>query len=351
MLAALLAIGGVHATAQPQMTVVSDVQNMGEIMFQHPKTVSFDIRNSGTKPLVLKAVNASCGCTQVTWPSQPIAPGATGKIQATYDARLLGTFQKELEVYSNASSEPTYLTLQGRVVATVVETDYNAFPVDLGNVRLSTNVVEFDDVNSGDHPEAILQVVNMSRESYKVQLMHLPPYLSARYLPETLAGGRVGRIVLTLNSELVKNYGLTETSIYLARKLGDRVAPENEISVSTVLLPAFSHLSAEEMARAPRMVLSEDSLDFGALGSKKKVTKVITVTNRGQLPLIVSDVQVYGKALNVSLSNRTIQPGKTAKLKVTVLREHLRKSKSAPRVLLIANDPQRPKVTVRVRAK
>lgn len=350
LFAAIALAFATSTAAQPCLSVTSDVQNVGEIMFQQPKTVTFEIRNSGTQPLVLTSVHPSCGCTQVVWPHEPIAPGATAKIEAVYDALLLGTFQKELEVYTNASSEPTYLTLQGRVVTTFVEgTDYNDFPIDLGNVRLSTNVVEFDDVNSGDHPEVQLQIVNMARESYKPELMHLPSYLSARYLPEKLAGGRVGRIILTLDSEQLKNYGLTETTIYLARKMGDTVGPDNEINVSTVLLPAFSHLSAEEMAAAPRMVLSADSLVFGDLNGKSKATRTITVTNRGQRPLHVSNVQVYGKALNVSLSSRTIQPGKTAKLKVTVLAEHLRTTKTQPRVLLIANDPERPKTTIRVK--
>lgn len=333
------------------MEVTSDVLNLGEIMFQQPKDAFFEIKNDGSSPLQLTAVNASCGCTQVTWPKEPIAPGASARIHVVYDALLLGTFQKELEVYSNASEEPTYLTLQGRVVTSLLDTDYNDFPIDLGNVRLSTNVVEFDDVNNGDRPEFILQVVNSSRESYSPLIMHLPSYLSARYVPEKLAGGRVGRIILTLDSERLKNYGLTETTIYLAREFGDKVSPDNEINVSTVLLPSFSHLSAEEMKAAPRMVLSEDSLDFGNMGSRKKMSKTIRVTNQGRRPLIVSNVQVYGRALNVSLSNRTIQPGETAKLKVTVLREYLHKAKSRPRVLLIANDPARPKTTIRVKAQ
>lgn len=347
----LLAAWGLCASAQPKLTVVSDVVNVGDVMFQQPKSISFEIRNSGSQPLQLTEVHASCGCTHVIWPREPIAPGESAKIEALYDAMLLGTFQKELEVYSNASAEPTYLTLQGRVVSTMEETDYTDFPIDLGNVRLSSNVVEFDDVSRGEQPVVQLQVVNMSRSSYKPEIMHLPPYLTARYLPEKLAGGRVGRILLTLNTEELKNYGLTETTVYLARKVGDRVSTENEISVSAVLLPAFAHLSAEDMAAGPRMVLSADSLDFGALGSKKKVTQTIKVTNEGQRPLTISNVQVYGSALNVSLSSRIIQPGKSAKLKVTVLKEYLQKTKSRPRVLIIADDPTRPKAVINIKAK
>ena len=127
---------------------------------------------------------------------------------------------------------------QGRVVSKL--SDYSgSFPIDLGNVRLNINNIEFDNVNRGDHPMVELQIVNMGRKSYKPYLMHLPPYLSAQYFPETLSGGRIGKIMLTLDSEKLHQMGLTQTSIYLARKVGDKVSEDNEITVSSVLLPDF----------------------------------------------------------------------------------------------------------------
>lgn len=335
------------ASAQPRLEVVSDIVNMGEVMYRTPRTVGFDLRNAGNAPLVITAVNPSCGCTKVNWSTVAIEPGGTGRITAEYDARLLGTFQKELEVYTNAAAEPVYLTIQGRVVAAM--TDYSgSFPFDLGAVKLSASEVEFDDVNLGDRPVAELQVVNASRNSYTPQLMHLPSYLDVKYIPERLAGGRVGRIQLTLNSEMLKNYGLTQTTIYLARFPGDQVGPDNEITLSTVLLPAFAHLSADQMAAAPRIALSEDSVNIGSMGNKEKVTHSIYVKNTGASPLFINSVQVYGKSLGVSLSSRTIQPGRVARLKITVSKHYLSKSKSTPRVLLITNDPSRPKHTIPV---
>ena len=337
------------AWAQPRMETDQDVVNVGEVVFQQPRTVTFQMKNTGTEPLNIKTVHPSCGCTMVEWTRTPIAPGETGHIKAIYDALTLGSFQKELEVYTNASDEPVYLAMQGRVVSTV--TDYDgSFPIDLGVVRLNTNEIEFDDVNRGDHPVAQLVLVNTSRSSYTPQLMHLPPYLTAKYMPERLAGGRVGRILLTLDTELLKNFGLTQTSIYLARKMGDRISADNEIAVSAVLLPDFSHLTATDIESAPHMVLSADSIDMGSIGTKSKLTQTITVTNDGQRPLEVSRLQVYGKALGVSLSDRTIQPGRSAKLKVTVHAKYLASSKSRPRVLLISNDPERPKTVIHVRA-
>lgn len=343
----LLACTAGMAVAQPRFTVLSDVVNMGELAYMQPKEVVFEFRNTGTEALTVKSVQSSCGCAQVTWPRTPIAAGETGQIKATYDARMLGTFQKELEVVTNAAPEPVFLTLQGRVVATPTA-DGETFSVDLGTVKLSSNVVTFGDVSRGHHPEVVLQVLNNTRTRYKPQLMHLPPYLTARYQPEQLAGGRVGRIILRLKSDKLKSFGLTQTSIYLARRPGDKVSSENEIDVSAVLLPSFDHLTAEQRATAPRLQLSQDTLDFSTIGRKKKMTQVIRLTNVGQRPLKVSTVQVNGKALTVSLSDRTIQPGRQAKLKVTLTAEHLKAEKQNPSVLLITDDPERPKTVINI---
>ena len=336
--------------AQPTLEPTQEIINTGEIMFQTPRNVKFELTNKGDKPVRITAVHSSCGCTTVEWPKTDIPAGESVTITAVYDAKMLGTFQKELEVYTSASEEPLYLTLQGRVVSQL--TDYEGdFPIDLGGVRLNTNQVEFDDVNRGDYPVAHIEIVNTTKQSYTPQLMHLPPYLNVKYAPERLAGGRVGRILLTLDSEKLPAMGLNQTAIYLARYMGDKVSEANEIDISAVLLPNFSQLSAAQIAHPPVMQLSADSLDFGSLGDKKKLTQVITVTNTGQRALTIDRLQVYGKALSVNLSNREIAPGKSAKLKVTVTAQYLKKSKARPRVLIIANDPNRAKVVIPVNVK
>lgn len=334
-------------SAQPALTVKHDVVNMGELTYQQPRTATFELTNSGNAPLQLKSVKPSCGCTAVDWPNSPIAPGQTAKITATYDARMLGYFQKELEVFTNAGDDAVYLTLQGRVVTTATNIEGD-FPIDMGDVRLSTNTITFDNVNRGDRPEAHLLVLNNTRTNIKPELMHLPSYLTATYQPETLAGGRVGRITLRLNSNSMKSYGLNETTIYLARKIGDKVTPDNAISVSTVLLPNFSHLSENDLKTAPLVILSADSLVFDKTVGKKTVTQTLTIGNAGEKPLNISTVQLEGRALNVSLANRVVKPGKRVKLKVTLLAERVRADDPEPHILLITNDPTHPKVDIKV---
>jgi len=345
----LFLLFSLHLAAQPALHVANDIVNVGDILFQTPKSISFEIKNNGNKPLTIKDVHPACGCTTAEWPRQPIAPGADARITAIFDAATLGTFQKDLAVYSNASDKPVYLTFQGRVV-TDVDADYDgSYPIDLGVVRLSTNEIEFDDVKRGDLPVAQIQIVNTTRNSYTPQLMHLPSYLSARCIPERLNAGRQGRILITLDSNLLPAMGLHQTSIYLSRRPGDKVSSENEISVSALLLPNFTSFSESQLAVAPAIELSADSLSFTELTKKKKQQQVITIKNTGKTPLTISRLQVYGKVLTVSLSSKTIKPGKTAKLKVTASAKYLKNNKTRPRVLLITNDPKRPKVVAEVK--
>lgn len=342
-----MALAAQTAFSQPQFVTETPHQKVGEMIFQTPKTVTFAFRNGGTEPLVITEVHPSCGCISVKWPEHAIAAGQSGTIEATYDAGQMGTFHRELAVYTNEGEAPTYLTFEGRVVERLLDYDGD-FPIDLGSVRLSSNYVEFDDVNKGDHPVAELLVANLEHGAYEPQLMHLPSYLSAEYLPTVVQGGRVGRIRLTLDSERLMMDGLNQTSIYLARYMGDKISEKNEIVVSAILLPAFRDLTKEGLERAPHIVMMdgqdmvEDQLSL-PMNGKKKVTKVFNVTNIGEETLSVSAVQVFNRALTVSLSDRNIEPHATAKLKITVDAKQLAKAKNGPRLLIISNDPRHAK--------
>ena len=343
---------GVMLKAQPQFVALGAEKNIGDIVWQNPKSVSFSFENPGNSPLMITEVHPSCGCMKVDYSTTAVAPGTSGTIVVTYDAALLGTFYRELAVYTNVQQQPFYLSFQGRVVESMV--DYEGdFPIDLGNVRLSGDYVEFNDVNRGDHPVVELQLVNTQNQTYRPQLMHLPHYLTAEYLPDEVRPGRVGKIRLTLNSERLFMDGLNQTSIYLARHMGDKISPKNEIVVSSVLLPAFRNLTSDQMKRAPHIVIMEDEemvedeVTF-VMDGKKKLTKTFQVTNIGEETLSISAVQVFNRAVSVSLSNRNIAPHGTARLKISLDTKQLAKAKNGPRLLLISNDPRHAKTELNI---
>lgn len=336
--------------AQPRLVPDAEIKKLGEVEFQQPKRVVFSFVNKGNQPLKIISAKASCGCLDVSYPKTPIPTGKSGEIALVFDANMLGTFYKEIEVVSNASETPVYLGIQGTVVVDVKDVGED-YPIDLGNVQIQTNYIEFDDVHKGEHPMVEMSLVNKDHTAFRPELMHLPAYLSAQYIPENIPPGKKGIIRLILDSDKLFQMGLNKTSVYLSRYMGDKISEANEIQISAVLLPDFSKMTAEEKENAPKLYISEALLEFGSLEGKSKESHTISVYNRGKSDLHFEQVQVFNEAVSVSLGNRILKPGASTKLKVSVTPKYFKREKGRPRVLLITNDPMQPKTVVKIDIK
>ncbi len=70
----------------------------------------FEFSNTGDAPLIITNVQSSCGCTVPSKPTEPIAPGKTGKIEVKYNMNT-GPIRKTITVETNAVNVE-----EGRVV-------------------------------------------------------------------------------------------------------------------------------------------------------------------------------------------------------------------------------------------
>ena len=267
----------------------------------------------------------------------------------TYNARQMGHFDKQAAIISNGNKEPLYLRMTGVVLAEIQDFS-GTYPVEMGDLRLDKAELEFDDINRGDIQVQEIHIYNNSTKVYSPNLMHLPPYLTAVVTPERLSPNRAGKIVVTLNSAKLHDYGLTQTAVYLAGNPGDKVSADHEIPVSAVLLPSFGELSSSAQSQAPHIQLSKEVIDFQFNG-KAKMKDVIDITNTGQSDLEISSLQMFTGGLRISLGQKHLKPGESTKLKVTAERVELMKSRTRPRILMIVNDPQKPKVTITINSK
>lgn len=331
--------------AQPKAVFDKTLHEFGPVLWKKPATTTYEVTNKGNKPLVISNVTVSCGCTAVKWTKEPIPVGGTGSITATFDSKMLGRFRKSVGVYCNASDKPIYLIMQGEV-STIVKNYSNDYPFKVGAIRMNKNNLEFADANKGEKPEAELEIINTSKSVYQPIIMHLPHYMTVKTVPITLSSGHSGKIIFTLNTDELRDLGLTQTTVYLARFLGDKVGEENSITVSAVLLPDFSQLTPVQKKNAPVINLSATQFDLGTLGEKDKVSHTIMVSNTGNSKLEISNVQVFNSVLNVQLKKRSLAPGESTKMKITAVAKYLKNARSNPRVLMITNDPVHPKVII-----
>lgn len=62
-------------------------QNLGVIEEGQIVEMTWKFKNVGQYPLVIQEVRAGCGCTLVSRPEQPIAPGEQDEIKAKFDSK------------------------------------------------------------------------------------------------------------------------------------------------------------------------------------------------------------------------------------------------------------------------
>ena len=88
--------------------------NFGKIPQGRPAIYTFEIVNTGSTPLKLDNVHASCGCTTPEWSRDPIPAGATALIKVGYNAYAEGAFTKTVSIVYNTNETKT-LTITGEV--------------------------------------------------------------------------------------------------------------------------------------------------------------------------------------------------------------------------------------------
>ena len=109
---------GAQAQQGPgELTFEFESHDFGEIPQGKPVTVEFKFKNTGAAPVLLGNVKPSCGCTTPEWPREPIAPGETASIKATFNAANAGPFNKAITITSDATEGTKRIFIKGLVVA------------------------------------------------------------------------------------------------------------------------------------------------------------------------------------------------------------------------------------------
>ena len=90
------------------------VHDFGTVMEGPDAKCIFTFTNKGKEPIVIQKAQPSCGCTVPSFSSEPVAPGATGKIDVAYHTQgKPNAFSKSITVVSNAGTK--VLTIKGTV--------------------------------------------------------------------------------------------------------------------------------------------------------------------------------------------------------------------------------------------
>lgn len=101
-----------------RLTMVSEpLHNFGKIQLGDKIRHAFYFKNSGTSPLIISNVSASCGCTVAEFPKAAILPNQVDSVTTLFDSNLSGrgVQNKVITIFSNSPNSPFLLTLVGNV--------------------------------------------------------------------------------------------------------------------------------------------------------------------------------------------------------------------------------------------
>ncbi len=316
--AALLFLGTSINAQDGALTIKFDetVHDFGNIdQKAGPQTCDFYFTNTGTTPIIIQNVSASCGCTTPGWSKEPIAPGARGFVKATYNPSGVMPFDKSLTVYSNAKPSPMVLRIKGRVVAQPPTTE-EQYPQAFGALRLRNKELSLARVSQGAVKRDSIEIINTGDEPLKLTFTNVPKYIKID-APATLNKGEKGFIRCTFNTATAKPqvWGVVKQPVNIL--INGKAQANAKFTVAATVEDDFSKLTPADYEQAPAVAAGNASYNFNAIKLGETITAEYEVVNTGKSPLIIRQSYAECTCLKVT-APVSIKPGEKAVVKAVL---------------------------------
>lgn len=202
--------------ALPEIKFDETSHDFGEIIEGGPAVFSFTFTNTGTAPLLIKSAKPSCGCTTPDWTKEPVAPGKTGFVKASFNSMGYAgrNFSKTITVTTNipdgsGQDKIVILFISGKVQAKQVEIpqypvklsllNYNFGPVKQGKtVKFTVKII-----NDGDSALVLKQVISSN------------PKIITKFSPAAVKKGGSIQVEFSFNTKGIEPKRLTEVITFV----------------------------------------------------------------------------------------------------------------------------------------
>ena len=288
-------------------TTVHDFGNIKEV----DGVVSYDFKftNKGSAPILIKNVESSCGCTSPQWTRQPILPGKTGFIKATFDPKDRPSyFDKTITVYSNAKTPVVELKIKGNVEAKT-RTVLDDYPYELASgLRLPLDHISLMKATKGETKTMSIGVYNNAGRKVAVSFTGVPAHIKLTINPQQIEAKQIAKISASYNTALKGEYGLNKENVTMIVDGKKYVLP-----VSVFIDQDFS---SADKANAPVVEADKKYYNFGVTAPAQPVAYTYKLKNTGKSPLKLYRAYTNDDRVTVTLSKNELQPGETGDVTV-----------------------------------
>lgn len=293
------------------------VHDFGRIKEEGGKiTYTFKFKNTGKKPIIIKNVQSTCGCTTPEWSKAPVVPGKEGYVSAEFDPHQRpGAFNKQIKVFNNLTTQPIILEVKGDVIPKTKQVE-DIYRHKIGDIRLKSRHVAFARVYNTETKTQSVEFINDSDKPVTVGVneKHVTDHLKVSVSPQTVAPKKTGKITITYNASKKNSWGYRADRLPLV--INGNPAPGYPLSISATISEDFSKLSNEELANAPTMDFDGKEFDFGTIKQGDKITHEFKFKNSGKRDLIIRETQSSCGCTAVE-TKKVIKAGETSSIKAT----------------------------------
>jgi len=308
-------------------------------------TCEFIFTNTGSIPLIINRVVASCGCTSPDWTKQPIMPGGKGFVKATYNPRNRpGKFNKSISVFSNAEKPTVVLRILGDVNPRP-RTIADDYPYMIGDMRFKSNHLSFVKIKDGQQKTILMEMVNVSDKPVSVTFARVPDHVVLKTIPNVIQPNEKGIIEATYDAGIKNDWGFVIDRINVL--LNEEAHKNNLLTISATIEEDFSTFSAAELEKAPSIRFKTKTFNFGKIAQKTSATHEFQFTNAGKSNLVLRKISSSCGCTAVSPKEKVIAPGKSSFIKAT-FSAGTRRGRQNKTITIITNDPKNSTVILRV---
>lgn len=313
-----------------------------------PVTYEFQFTNTGTDPVIVSNVKASCGCTTPGWSKEPVMPGKEGFIKVKYNpANRPGAFTKTLTISSNTNPATLVLYIKGNV-SPKPKSPTQAYPKKMGNIRLRSDNLNLGRVKVNKIVTKEFSVYNDSEEPVTfTDKIIAPKHIQITIEPKTIKPKEKGTIKVTYDPTKKGEWGYVSYGIELYTN--EAKDSKKVLNVVGTMEEYFPPLSEEEKAKAPKISFDKKSHDFGEVKEGNKASTTFQITNNGKQKLILRKVHANCECTTAKPSKTQLKPGETIDIDV-IFDSTGRKGKQIKTITVISNDPSSSYNTLRINA-
>lgn len=346
LMLAFMTFNVVMLIAQPRVEVIERTFDFGTIKeVDGVKTGKFIIKNIGNEPLRITNVRPSCGCTASKYTTEDIAPGASGFIEAAYDpTNRPGGFNKSIAVNTNDPQHETFVIyIKGDVIKRPPSKVDN-YPTKLGNLRLTTNHYAFNEIKNTQKRTDTLRIFNETTQTILLNgTSEVPSFLKVEIPVKDLNPDDEGFIIITYDATKRDDFGFLFDKFNLLTN--DNIMPEKLIYVSANVTADFSHLSEKQLARAPKIKVENEVVQFGEVKPGQNIEIKYVVKNEGRDPLQILKIKPSCGCTVAQSSKNSLKKDESTEIKFN-FNTTGRNGVQHHNIVMYTNDPQRPVVVL-----